>query len=81
MIEEAKVEPVVEKAPEVEVQEPEKVVAEEKVVEKAAVPPPAPVVEAKGELNCCLHSKCSCKKSIPSLIFTHNFFCGIILSS
>ena len=49
MIEEAKVEPVAEKVPEVEMKEPEKVVAVEKVVEKAVAPPPAPVVEAKRE--------------------------------
>ena len=49
VIEEAKVKPVIEEAPKVEVKEPEKVVAEEKVVEKAVVPPPAPVVEAKGK--------------------------------
>ncbi len=38
--------------PKVEDKEPEKiaVVAVEEVVEKAVVPPPAPVVEAKGEL-------------------------------
>jgi hypothetical protein len=49
VIKEAKVEPVVEKVPDVEVKEPEKVVAVEKVVEKAVAPPPAPVVEAKRE--------------------------------
>lgn len=49
VIEEAKVKPVIEKAPKVEVKEPEKVVAEEKVVEKAVLPPPAPVVEAKAK--------------------------------
>lgn len=49
VIEEAKVEPVAEKVPEVEIKEPEKVVPVEKVVEKAVAPPPAPVVEAKRE--------------------------------
>lgn len=50
---------MIEEAPKVEVKEPEKVVAEEKVVEKAVVPPPVPVVVAKGELTFFFHFKSS----------------------